>query len=190
MRKIILASTSPWRRDIFKKIGVPFTVEESGYEEDLSLPLPPRKLVQHLALGKAKAVAARHKNAVVIGADTIAVLGKEILGKSGTGARARAVLKKLSGKKNIAITGLAIVDSKTGRSITRVEETNVYFRKLSDREIDAYVKTREPQNGGGGYTIQGAGAPLIRRIEGDFYTVVGLPLATLVQELKKFGVGR
>jgi septum formation protein len=189
MAKVILASTSHWRRTLFEKLSIPFTTETSNYEEDLTLPLPPEKLVQHLALGKAQAVAKRHRNAIVIGADTIAVFGKDILGKSKTDARAKQVLRKLSGKKNTAITGIAIVDAKTGKQVTRVERTDVYFRKLTEHEIDAYVKTGEPQEGGGGYTIQGAGASLIRRIEGDFYTVVGLPLSALVEELRKFGIG-
>lgn len=168
--------------------GISFDVEESGYVEDMKLPVAPRKLVRHFALSKARAVAKRHANAIIIAADTVAVVGRTVVGKPGTTVRARAVLKKLSGRKNIAITGFTIIDAKTGRTISRVVETDVYFRKLTAQEINAYLKTGEPQKAGGGYTIQGAAAPLIKRVDGDFYNVVGLPLSALIEELKKFGI--
>lgn len=188
MRKIILASTSTWRKDILHKSGIPFTAEASYYHENMDLPLLPRTLAKHLALGKAKAVAKRHKDAIVIGADTFAVFNGRVLGKPGTPSRARAFLKRLRGRTNTAITGFAIIDTKSGKTVSRAVETRVHFRKLSNSEIDAYVKTGEPVYAGGGYTIQGKAAALIDRIDGDFYNIVGLPLAALMEELKKFSI--
>lgn len=188
MRKIILASTSPRRKEIFEKAGIPFSMEDSGYEEDLSLPLEPRELAKHLALEKAKAVASRHKDAVVIGADTIVAINNRILGKPKDLNKATDMLKLLSGSTNTVITGIAIVDGKSGKNITRTEETKVYFKKLTDKDIAKYISTGEPMGKAGAYAVQGLGASLIDRIEGDFHNAMGLPLAVLLEELKKFGI--
>src|SRR3989338_903833 len=113
MKKVILASVSPWRKKILTEAGVRFTVEESGYEEDMSIPLAPRALARRLALCKAEAVAKRHKDAVVIGADTFAVFRGKLLGKPHTEKRATEMLTMLSGKTHTLLTGFAIIDSKT-----------------------------------------------------------------------------
>lgn len=188
MKKIILASSSRWRRDIFAKTGIPFTVEESGYEEDIRTKLPPERLVKKFALAKALAVAGRHPRALVIGADTVLVRVRHVLGKPRTKTEAAAMLRRWSGKSGRALTGIAIVDATNGEHIVRVAETRIYFRKLSAREIAAYVKTDEPMSGAGAFTIMKGGASFVRRIEGDFYNIAGLPLALLVEELKKFNV--
>jgi len=187
VRKIILASSSKWRPVILSKAGIPFSVEESGYEEDMALKLPPEKLVRKFALGKAIAVAKRHPRAIVIGADTVLLRGRTILGKPRTKREATAMLREWSGKSGRALTGLAIVDAQSGRRVVRISETKMYFRKLSAREIAAYVATGEPMSGAGAFTIMNGGASFVRRIEGDFYNIAGLPLALLVEELKKFG---
>lgn len=188
MRKVILASVSPWRKEILAKAGFRFKVEESGYKENMKLELSPRVLARLLALGKAKKVAARHKDTVVIGADTFVVFRGELLGKPYTPKRAIQILKMLSGKTHTLLTGFAIVDSKTGKIVTKVVGTRVTLRKLSDDEIKEYVKTGEPLNAAGAYVIQGGGARLMKKTEGDVNNIAGLPLADVVEELKKFGV--
>jgi|SRR3989344_5728631 len=188
MKKLILASESPWRRKILKDAGIRFSVEKSGYRENMRLKLPPAALARKLALGKALAVASRHKNAIVIGADTFIVHKKKILGKPGTRARARLMLRSLSGVTHTIITGFSIVDSKTKEHIERSVATRVTFGRLSSRQIDEYVRTGEPLRVAGGYAIQGGGSKLIKRIRGDYNNVAGLPLKKLLMELKGFNV--
>ena len=188
MRKIILASVSPWRKEILEKSRIPFTVEPSDYVEDLALNLSPRELVETLATGKADAVAIKHADAIVIGADTIADVDGEVIGKPYTAEKAIEILARLSGRVHDVHTGYCIIDSKSGERRSGVVTTKVTFRALSEEEIRSYVATGEPLNAGGAYTIQGAAASFVSRIEGDFYSVVGLPLATIMEELAKFGV--
>ncbi len=188
MRKIVLASTSPRRRELLEKLRIPFTVEESGYEEDMSLPLRPRDLVKLLALEKAKSVALRHGNAVVIGGDTIVVHGTEVLGKPKTRAAARQMLRTINGKELVILTGVALIDTKTGKHVARVAEARVQMRPFSEKEIRSYVATDEPLDKAGAFAIQGYGAALIRSVTGDFFGVVGLPLAIVRDELENMGV--
>lgn len=188
MRKIILASASPWRRKILEDAGISFTVEESGYKENLNLKLSPTVLAKKLALEKALAVARRHKDAIVIGADTFVVFKGKILGKPKTRKRAVEMLNSLSGTTHSLLTGFAIVDLKTGKRIRKAVNTRVIFKTLSSREIEEYVKTGEPMRVAGGYAIQGGGLKLIKGIKGDYDNVVGLPLKELMVELKKFDV--
>lgn len=188
MKEIILASSSPRRYDILKRAGIPFTVEDGGYQEDLTLPLPPAELVVYLAEGKAQAVAVRHRDALIIGADTVVVRGGEVFGKPLTDEEARKMLKRLSGAVHSVFTGFVIIDTKTGKKAGRAVETKVTFRKVSGEEIDSYVATGEPLGKAGGYAIQGAAAGFVEKIEDDMDNVVGLPLAALLEELAKFGV--
>lgn len=185
-RKIILASASPWRRKILKDAGVSFTVEKSGFKENMRLKLPPPALAKKLALGKAAAVAKRHTNAIVIGADTLISFKGKILGKPRNRKLASAMLKSLSGATHTIITGFAIVDSKTGRCAIKAISTKVTFKRLSTSEIDEYVETGEPLRAAGGYAIQGGGSKLIKRIRGDYENVAGLPVRDLLKELEKF----
>jgi len=187
-KKVILASASPWRKTLLARAGIEFDVEVSGFDENLKQTLKPKELVKQLALGKARAVAIHHKNAVVLGADSVAVYKGQILGKPKNDRAARAVLRTLSGKEHTLVTGFAIIDAKTGKTIVKVMETRVQFRALTSTEIDSYVKTKEPVTVAGGYAIQGGGASFAKQIKGDFYNIVGLPLATVVEELRKFGV--
>ena len=186
VRKIILASVSPWRKKILSRAGIKFSTEESGYEENMSLDLPPRSLARHLALGKAKATAARHKNALIIGADTFIVFLGALLGKPHTPSRAIAMLKKLSGHTHTILTGYAILDSKTGRHITRTIGTRVTFRILPLREIREYVRSGEPLKAAGAYVIQGQGWKLIEKTVGDVNNIAGLPLEALMKDLRTF----
>lgn len=188
MKKLILASTSLRRKEILKKAGISFVVERSGYTEDMTLKMKPRALAKYLALGKARAVAARHKAGLVLGTDTIVVCEGQIIGKPESPVHARASLKFLSGKKHEVITGFALVNAKTGRSRARSVTTRVWFRKLSGREIGEYIKTGEAFGAAGAYTIQGKASEFVKRVRGGRDNVVGLPLTALKRELKKFGV--
>lgn len=190
MRKLILASGSPWRKIILEKAHIPFEVQLPEYNEDMSLDMPPEKLAHTLALGKARAVAVRHTDAVIVGADTFAVYKKQLIGKPLTKANATRILTKLSGQWNDVYTGIAVVDAKSGKSIAKTVHTRVHFRKITTSEIRAYVESGEPLYAGGSYTAQDTGATFIDRIEGDFWAVVGLPLATLVPLLAQFGIKR
>lgn len=188
MRKIILASASVWRRQILEKTDIPFTVEVSDYEEDLNMQVAPRDLPIILATGKADTVASRHHDAIIIGVDTIAVLDGAVIGKPYTPEKAFEILRALSGKIHTVFTGYCIIDTKSGERVADVVETKVTFRALSDAEIHAYIETGEPLLAGGSYTIQGRAASFVSRIEGDFYSVVGLPLSKIIEELAKFGI--
>jgi septum formation protein len=190
MPKIILASASPRRKALLGKLQIPFTVEVSNYEEDNNLKLKPLELAKVLSSGKAEAVAERHKgeDAIIIGADTFVVLDGKILGKPHTSEKAKEMIKEMSGRAHFVITGFTIIDAKSGEKVSKAVESKVYFRELTDDEIDAYVKTGEPLDKAGAYAIQEAGSVLIEKTEGDYTNIVGLPLPALIEELKKFGI--
>lgn len=187
MRKIILASSSPRRAEIMRLSGFSFDVEVSNFEEDMSEALPPKQLAEKLALGKALAVSSRHNDALIIGADTFVVAADRILGKPHTAEKATEMLSHLSGGTHKVITGFAIVDTKSGAQVVDASVTEVTFRKLSKTEIEEYVSTGEPLKLAGAYAIQAGAAKFVTRIEGDYYGVVGLPLAPIVQELDRLG---
>jgi len=188
MEKIILASQSPRRKELLEQIGLNFEIDSSNYQEDMSLKMAPGKLAEYLSLGKAKDVAKRHKNSIIIAADTFCVLGKEVLGKPNTKEKAKMMLQKFSGKAHVVITGFTIIDTGTDRHISKHVKTKVYFKKLSGEEIDAYVATGEPLNFAGAYAIQHLGGLFIKKIVGDYPNIVGLPIVALSAELKNFGI--
>ena len=188
MKTIILASASPRRKELLEKIGLKFEVDASGCEEEIDAGLDPNELVRQLAIKKAKSVAARHKNALIIAADTIGVMGDKILGKPHTKNEASKMLQAISGKSHLVITGFSILDTTTNKIVTGIVNTRVYIKKLTGQEIDAYVKTGEPLDKAGAYAIQGIGAVIVEKIEGDYYNVMGLPLHALTEALKEFGI--
>lgn len=188
MKKIILASQSPRRRELLMQIGVTFTVEVSDAEEKMS-GARPDEIVQNLARRKAEAVAVYHtgEDAVVIGADTIVVYADEILGKPKDAADARRMLRELSGNVHQVYTGVCVIDTGGGEAIggaenTFAERTDVYVSKLTDADIDAYLATGEPFDKAGSYGIQGVFARHIEKIDGDYTNVVGLPVGRLWRE--------
>jgi septum formation protein len=183
-----LASASPRRRELLQRIGLEFEVDPSDYVEDLDSALSPHELARSISLEKARRVAARHRNAVVIAADTLVVLGGRIMGKPGTDAEARSMLMALSDKSHSVITGFTILDTAGGKTASKSVETVVRMRRLTSKEIDAYVASKEPLGKAGGYAIQGLGSVLVERIEGDYFNVVGLPLSALAETLKEFGI--
>ncbi len=190
MKALILASTSPRRREILAQTGLKFSVEAPDFEEDMAQSLPPAELAKVLSLGKAKSVADHHPGeaAVVIGSDTFICYRGQVIGKPHTPGQAIANLKSLSGHAHSVFTGYAIIDAQTGRAMSGAVETKVHFRPLADAEIVAYVATGEPLDRAGGYAIQGGGAAFVDHIEGDYDTIVGLPLAALIAALKDFGI--
>ena len=187
-KRIILASASPRRREILEKTGLKFKVDASDYEEDLDLDLPPRTLARYLSQEKARAIAGKYKNAIIIAADTFIVFKRNIFGKPHTEREAKRMLKTLNGRRHSVITGFTILNTGDHRRLSRSVETKVYFKRMMMKEIGAYVKTGEPLDKAGGYAIQGLGAMIVKRIEGDYYNVMGLPLNALMEGLKRFGV--
>lgn len=186
MPKIILASTSPRRHQLLKHLGLKFKIVASDYEEEMHLKKPPKELVKYLSLQKALAVIDKHPRDLIIAADTIIVFKNKIIGKPHLPSKAKATLKKLSGKKHQVITGYTLIHKK--KKITRAVSTQVEFKKLSTSEINNYVKTKEPLDKAGAYAIQGLGTIFVKNICGDYFNVIGLPLYALSQDLKKFKI--
>lgn len=188
MKQIILASTSPRRRELMKKLGLPFRAVETPFEEDMSLPLPPTKLVQYLALGKAEAVAPRYADALIIAADCIVVFKNRVYGKPKSEREARKMLTLFQGRKNDILTGVAMIDTKTGRTKTFVEKTVATFAKMTPADIRWYIATGEPLTRAGSYAVQDIGAQFITRLDGDLSNAIGFPLPRIRSELKKWGI--
>ena len=188
MKKIILASASPRRKELLEKIGLKFDVEPSDYEEKISPGIEPHKLAKSLSLEKARLVAENYENALVIAADTFIVIEGEILGKPVTETEARRMLETINGRQHSVITGFTIMDTGNSKAISRSVETKVYIRKLTSKEIDSYVESKEPLDKAGAYAIQGLGSVIVEKIEGDYFNVIGLPLSAVADSLKEFGV--
>jgi len=186
--KIVLASGSPRRLELLKMMGVKeFTVIADSSEEIITPRLSPEEQVNKLSLKKAKNVSALcNKDDLIIAADTLVYLGSEPLGKPESQSDAEKMLQKLSGQKHSVYTGVTLL--KGNKQVSEAERTDVYFREISIDEIKAYVKTGEPMDKAGSYAAQGGAAVFIKRIEGDFFNVMGLPLCRLSLMLKDFGV--
>lgn len=178
----VLASKSPRRRELLKKIGIQAEIMRADVDESSIGDLPPEKVVTELALLKATDVAKYFRgNTYVIGADTIVCIDGEILGKPQNIEDAKRMLRLLSGKKHNVYTGYCVAHCKSGTIVSKYEKTDVYFKELSDREIDAYIKTREPMDKAGAYGIQEKGSLFVEKIEGDYFNVVGLPVCALAK---------
>jgi len=188
MKKIILAFTSPRRKELLEKLKIAFQVVASDYEEDMNLKLKPVELAKHLSQCKAEVVAKKYKNHIIISADTFIIFGNELLGKPHIKSKAKEMLKKISGKQCLAITGFTIIDSANNIIISKASKTKIYIKKLSTSEIDNYIKSGEPIDKAGAFAVQGLGSVFIEKIDGDFFNIVGLPLNALAKELKKVGV--
>lgn len=168
-------------------MGLDFTVVPSGYEEDMTLKLAPKKLAAVLSLGKAMEVAKR-ENGIIIAADTFVSYGGAVIGKPKDKAHAQQMLKMLSGKIHSVFTGVTIIDTHNSKIITKVEETKLTFKKISAVEIDWYVNSGDRLGLAGAYAVQDIGSIFVKRIEGDFFNVMGLPLRLLAELLKKFNI--
>ncbi|MBG9566233.1 Maf family protein [Brevibacillus agri] len=185
---LILASSSPRRRELLQALGIPFTVMTSDVDETTAPGLSPAQVVEELSLRKAKEVAARLTEGVVLGSDTIVVLDGHILGKPADEADAFRMLSMLQGREHTVYSGVALIDAATGRSEVAHSHTDVKIRPLSEAEIKSYIATKEPMDKAGSYAIQGIGATIVEGITGDYFTVVGLPLCLTSKLLARFGM--
>ena len=185
MKQIYLASNSKARREILKTFGVKFKVIPSNVEEKIYKGLSYPSIVKRNALNKAKEASRKVKSGVIVGADTIVVQGGKIFGKPKNLKNARLMLKKLSRAPQWLYTGLAVIDKESKKTILDYEKTKVYMDKLSNQEIARYFSKVSPLDKAGSFDIQGRGAFFIRRIEGCFYNVVGLPVYKLHKMLSK-----
>lgn len=185
--KLILASSSPRRKKLLKQVGLSFVVRPSNVVERFRATESPAQNAKRIALEKALSVRDALRSGMIVGVDTIVVLGKEILGKPRDKADARRMLRMLSGKTHIVYTGFAIVDGRTGRQYAGVEKTAVTFRKLRADEIRRYVASGAPMDKAGAYGIQDDyGAVFVEKVDGCFYNVMGLPLSKFFRELQRF----
>jgi len=185
-QRIILASASPRRRELLALMGVrDFAVIPAREEEAPPADLGPAETVREIALMKARDVAAREPG-LVIAADTLVWQDGALLGKPADGAEAAAMLRRLSGRKHTVFSGVAVLAD--GRELTDFEATDVWFREMSEEEIRFYVASGEPLDKAGAYGAQGLGSLFVRRIEGDFFNVMGLPVCRLGLMLKACGV--
>lgn len=175
---IILASSSPRRQALLSHLGVSFQVDPSDLEETIRADVSPQEAAETLAAHKARAVAARHPDKVVLAADTLVVLDGTVLGKPETPDDARRMLRSLSGRTHAVYTGVALILDESDQEVIDHEKTFVTFSPLTDDEIDAYVASGSPLDKAGGYGIQDdRGALFVRSIEGDYYNVMGLPVS-------------
>ena len=179
--EIILASQSPRRKELMGLFHIPFIVRVSQADESMDPKLSPAEAVAAVSRRKAEAITCGSDD-VVIAADTIVVLGNEILGKPRDEADASRMLHLLSGRDHQVMTGMTLLHGNT--AITTTEITDIHFRELSDREIDAYIATKEPMDKAGAYGIQGGAALFAERLVGDYYNVMGLPVCRLGQLLR------
>jgi septum formation protein len=175
---LLLASTSPQRRALLQQLGIPFDVVAPRYVEDDPPEADAVELVRGHAREKARSVAGEAGDRPVLGVDTAVVLQGRIYGKPASSAEAEQMLERLSGKTHAVVSGLCLVTP--GWEVVEHEATRVAFRALTPRDLGAYVASGEWEGRAGGYAIQGLGAALVRRIEGDYLNVVGLPAALLV----------
>ncbi len=180
---LILASASPRRKELISLISKEVKIYPADVDENFSSEMSVESVPEMLAVKKAKAVSKLFPEDTVIGSDTSVIVDGEILGKPKDGDDARRMLRLLSGKTHKVITGCAIF--KNGRSISFSETTEVTFYPLTDEEIDNYIATDEPSDKAGAYGIQGYGSLLIKGINGDYFNVVGLPVAKLNKALKR-----
>lgn len=182
---LMLASNSPRRRQLLADAGYTFTVRTSGVDEDFAADHPPQDVPLLLAERKARALQEYANEHVVIAADTIVLLGREVINKPTDAADAVRMLLQLSGQQHSVITGVALLHK--GKLHTFAERTEVFFRALTQQEIQTYVNQYQPLDKAGAYGIQEyIGLRGVQRIEGDFYNVMGLPVCRLSRELEQF----
>lgn len=187
--QLVLASTSPFRRSILEKLGVPFDCHAPEVDETPQTGETPSQLVERLSIAKARAVAAHLKQGLVIGSDQVAVIDDDILGKPGNHQNAVAQLERTAGKTVTFLTGLALVNAATGSIQAEVVPFKVVFRQLTREQIENYLNVEQPYNCAGSFKSEGLGIALFERLEGDDpNTLIGLPLIRLIRMLEKEGM--
>jgi len=185
--RFVLGSASPRRADLLRQLGIPFEVIPSDLPETLP-PGPPAEAVTALALAKARAVASRLADAVVLGADTAVVLEDKAFGKPETPEEARRMLRALRGREHLVITAVALVKAPAGPETATHVVSRVLMRDYSDAEVEGYLASGEPFDKAGAYAVQGAGGALVADVQGCYTNVVGLPLTTTRRLLEAWGV--
>jgi septum formation protein len=183
---VILASQSPRRRELLTLVGIPHTVRPADIDEAYLPGEEPAAHAQRLAREKAAVIAAAAPDAVVIGSDTIVVLDGDVLGKPRDEAHAAEMLSRLSGRSHVVMTAVAV--RRGGEERSAVEIVGVTFHPLSVQEVHAYIATGEPMDKAGAYGIQGFGATIVERVDGDYFAVMGLPLQRLVRLMADLGL--
>jgi septum formation protein len=184
--RVILASQSPRRRELLALVGIPHEVRPADIDERYLPGEPPRHHTERLAREKSAAIAAAEPDALVIGSDTIVVVDGDVLGKPSDERDAERMIARLAGRTHVVMTGVAV--AWRGETRSAVEDVRVTFHPLSAREIAEYVATREPMDKAGAYGIQGYGATIVSRVDGDYFAVMGLPLQRLVRLLADVGI--
>jgi septum formation protein len=179
---LVLASQSPRRREILRQAGIPFTVRAADVDESVLAGESPAAYVQRLATAKAYAIEAA-EGEMVLGADTTVVIDGEILAKPEDAADARRMLAQLSGRRHEVLTGICV--RRGAASICDCVTTSVEFAALTDAEIEEYVASGEPMDKAGAYAIQGLASKFVERIEGDYFNVMGLPVALVYRHLRE-----
>ncbi len=184
--RVILASQSPRRRELLTLVGIAHEMMPADINEAVRVGEDPAAYTERLAREKAAVIAARHPEAIVIAADTTVVVDGEILGKPADAAAARAMIRRLAGRSHTVLTAIAV--ARGGEEVSGVESVQVTFRALTDDEIARYVATGEPMDKAGAYGIQGWGATIVERVDGDYFSVMGLGLRRLVALFAELGV--
>lgn len=187
--RLILASSSPFRRELLSRLMIPFEVVVPDVDETPRPHESPQALVERLAVLKAQTVASKHPNALVIGSDQVAVHDGEIVGKPLTHERAVEQLRTASGKTVMLYTGLALINSSSGRVQSEVVPYGVTFRALRDQQIETYLRKEQPYHCAGSVKSEGLGVALLERFDGeDPATLIGLPLIRLIRLLENEGL--
>lgn len=186
-KQLILASKSPRRKELLDGLGLKFSIHPSDFEEKDSH-LTAEELAIHNALGKAQEVARHYKDALIIGVDTVVSFQHHQINKPKDEEDAKRILRLLSNTTHQVITAICVMDSKMKKTITVYETTDVEMDRLDEADIQAYINSGEGEDKAAGYAIQGKGALFIKRIRGDYFNVVGLPIYALRKVLKEFGI--
>jgi septum formation protein len=187
--QLVLASTSPYRRALLERLGLPFTLVEPMFDETPHPGESPEQLVRRLAAGKAHAVAERFEHALIIGADQVGVCAGRVLNKPGSRANAAAQLTSLSGKRVTFLTGLSVLNTSTGRHQLTVESYHVHLRELAPATVERYLDREQPYDCAGAFKAEGLGVALFRAMDGrDPTCLIGLPLIALVDCLLAEGL--
>ncbi|NUO40125.1 MAG: septum formation inhibitor Maf [Gemmatimonadaceae bacterium] len=184
--RVILASQSPRRRELLQLVGIPHAVQPADVDEVYRPGEEPMAHARRLAREKAATVAAADPEALVVGSDTIVVVDGDVLGKPRDEAHAAEMLTRLSGRSHVVMTAVAVRWG--GRERSAVEVVGVTFHPLTVEDIQAYIATREPMDKAGAYGIQGFGATIVERVDGDYFAVMGLPLQRTVRLMAELGV--
>lgn len=191
---LVLASSSPRRQELIRSLGLPVTIRVSNADETVADKLAPGEIVGQLSLRKASAVferlteEERASHFAIVGSDTIVVLDGQVLNKPEDAADAHRMLSMLQGRSHQVYSGLCLIDCASGHHTVKHSMTSVHMKPVSSEQIGRYIESGEPMDKAGAYAIQGLGATLIDRIEGDYFTVVGLPLSLLSDMLSEAGV--